>query len=319
LNNIAVLTSGGDAPGMNAAIRAVVRSGIYQDLNVFGIMQGYTGLIEDKFQHLKVSSVADIIHRGGTKLLTSRSEEFRTEAGRKKALANLRKHNIDGIVVIGGDGSFAGASKLAKLGMPVIGVPGTIDNDIPFTEATIGFDTAVNTVIDAINKIRDTATSHQRVWLVEVMGRSSGHIALEAGLAGGAETVLIPEVPKDLETVISKIKKGRRRGKLHNIIVVAEGVGSAMDISKDIESISGLQTKVTILGHIQRGGTPTAFDRVLASRMGAEAVKLLLEGKSNRMVGIANRAIQNVDITEALASKKEIDLEMYQLAGVLSI
>ncbi len=319
MNTIAVLTSGGDAPGMNAAIRAVVRTGIYYDLTVFGVIEGYAGLIANKFQHLKASSVADIIHRGGTKLLTSRSEEFKTEAGREKALQNLRTHRIDGLVVIGGDGSFAGAARLAKMGMPVIGVPGTIDNDIPFTEATIGFDTAVNTVVDAINKIRDTATSHQRVWLVEVMGRYAGHIALEAGLAGGAETVLIPEVPFDLEKTVDKINRGRRRGKLHSIILVAEGVGSALEIGKELERIAGFETRVTILGHIQRGGTPTAFDRVLASRMGAEAVKLLLAGKSNRMVGLVHRRMENFDIDETLSRKKDIDLDMYQLAGILSI
>ncbi|MBO8168967.1 MAG: 6-phosphofructokinase [Thermoanaerobacteraceae bacterium] len=316
---IAVLTSGGDAPGMNAAVRAVVRTGIYHGLKVLGIIQGYQGLIENKFQQMEASSVADIIHRGGTRLLTARSEEFKTPEGRKKALENLRANGVDGLIVIGGDGSFAGASRLAEMGMPVIGIPGTIDNDIPCTEATIGFDTAVNTVVDAINKIRDTATSHQRVWLVEVMGRHSGHIALEAGLAGGAETVLVPEVPFTLQDIVKKVKKGRQRGKLHNIIIVAEGVGSALDISKKLEETAGLETKVTILGHIQRGGTPTAFDRVLASRMGAEAVKLLLQGKTNRMVGLINRKIENFDIDYALAQRKELDLEMYRLAGILSI
>lgn len=319
METIAVLTSGGDAPGMNAAIRAVVRAGIYNGLKVKGVMQGYAGLIENKFCPMDVSSVADIIHRGGTKLLTSRSEEFRTLTGRKKAAGNLRAQGVDGLVVIGGDGSFAGAVELAKLGVAVIGVPGTIDNDIPFTEATIGFDTAVNTVVEAINKIRDTATSHQRAWVVEAMGRHSGHIALEAGLAGGAESVLIPEVPFDLEKMVAKIKTGRSRGKLHSIILVAEGAGSALDISKDLERVGGLKTRVTILGHIQRGGTPTAFDRVLASRMGAEAVKLLIAGGTNRMLGIVNRKIENFDIEEALSHKKTIDLDTYKLTGILSI
>jgi len=315
MKSIAVLTSGGDAPGMNAAIRAVVRTGIFKKLQVYGVIQGYQGLIENKFKIMDASSVGDIIHRGGTKLLTARSEEFRTTEGRQKAYENLMAHGVEGLVVIGGDGSFAGASYLAKMGIQVIGVPGTIDNDIPCTQSTIGFDTAINTVVEAINKIRDTATSHQRVWLVEVMGRHCGYIALESGLAGGAESVLVPEEPFCLEDIVNKVRRGRERGKLHNIIVAAEGVGSAMDISKQLESTYGLETKVTILGHIQRGGTPTAFDRILASRMGAEAVFKLLEGKSNRMVGLVDGQIKDY----ALRQKKGLDQKMYQLAGILSI
>jgi len=319
MKSIAVLTSGGDAPGMNAAIRAVVRTGIFKKLQVYGVIQGYQGLIENKFKIMDASSVGDIIHRGGTKLLTARSEEFRTTEGRQKAYENLMAHGVEGLVVIGGDGSFAGASYLAKMGIQVIGVPGTIDNDIPCTQSTIGFDTAINTVVEAINKIRDTATSHQRVWLVEVMGRHCGYIALESGLAGGAESVLVPEEPFCLEDIVNKVRRGRERGKLHNIIVAAEGVGSAMDISKQLESTYGLETKVTILGHIQRGGTPTAFDRILASRMGAEAVFKLLEGKSNRMVGLVDGQIKDFDIDYALRQKKGLDQKMYQLAGILSI
>ena len=319
MKSIAVLTSGGDAPGMNAAIRAVVRTGIFKKLQVYGVIQGYQGLIENKFKIMDASSVGDIIHRGGTKLLTARSEEFRTTEGRQKAYENLMAHGVEGLVGIGGDGSFAGASYLAKMGIQVIGVPGTIDNDIPCTQSTIGFDTAINTVVEAINKIRDTATSHQRVWLVEVMGRHCGYIALESGLAGGAESVLVPEEPFCLEDIVNKVRRGRERGKLHNIIVAAEGVGSAMDISKQLESTYGLETKVTILGHIQRGGTPTAFDRILASRMGAEAVFKLLEGKSNRMVGLVDGQIKDFDIDYALRQKKGLDQKMYQLAGILSI
>ncbi|WP_088552764.1 6-phosphofructokinase [Calderihabitans maritimus] len=304
---------------MNAAIRAVVRKAIYHGLEVIGIRRGYAGLIQGEFREMHVGSVADIIHRGGTILLTARSERFKTEEGRKEALQKIQEAGLDGLVVIGGDGSFRGAAHLARLGVPTIGVPATIDNDIPCTDYTIGFDTAVNTAVDAINKARDTATSHERIIIVEVMGRQSGFIALNAGLAGGAESILIPEIDYDLDMVVEKIERGRKRGKLHSIIVVAEGVGSAIDISKEIEKKGGFETRVIILGHIQRGGTPTAFDRMLASYTGARAVELLLEGKSGQMVGFENNRVVNYPLEEVLQRTKTVDREAYELAGVLSI
>ncbi len=319
MHRIGVLTSGGDAPGMNAAIRAVVRMAVFHGLEVIGVSRGYAGLIQGDFRPLPVNAVGDIIHRGGTILRTARCEEFLHPEGRAKAMAEMRRAGIEGLVVIGGDGSFRGGSHLAALGMPTIGVPGTIDNDIPCTDFTIGFDTAVNTVVDAINKIRDTATSHERVFLIEVMGRRSGDIALMAGIAGGAESILIPEAPVSLEEVVGKILRGKARGKLHSIILVAEGVGSALDIGKQIEQMAGMDTRVTILGHIQRGGTPTAFDRMLASRMGARAVELLLEGASGQMVGINAQDIVSYDIDYALAQKKPINYDIYRLAGILAI
>jgi 6-phosphofructokinase 1 len=320
LKKIGVLTSGGDAPGMNAAIRAVVRTAVFNKLDVVGIERGYSGLIHAEFMPMYLSSVADIIQRGGTILRTARCEEFTTVEGRQRAAGNLRKEGIDGIVIIGGDGSFRGAKAFsAEHNIPCIGVPGTIDNDIPCTDYTIGFDTAVNNVVDAINKIRDTATSHERTYVVEVMGRNSGFIALEAGLAGGAESILIPEVPVDVQEVIEKIWRGHSRGKLHSIIVVAEGAGSAIEIGKEIKDKTGFDTKITILGHIQRGGTPTAFDRNLASRLGAAAVDLLLAGKDKRVVGTVAGEIKDYDIDYVLSQTKTIDQGVYKLAAILAI
>ncbi|MFZ5627139.1 MAG: 6-phosphofructokinase [Bacillota bacterium] len=320
MKRIGVLTSGGDAPGMNSAVRAVVRTAIYHGLEVVGIERGYAGLINGEMRLMNLSSVGDIVHRGGTVLRTARSEAFRTPQGRAQAADNLRKMEVDALVVIGGDGSFRGATLLAnEHGIKVIGIPGTIDNDIPCTDYTIGFDTCVNTVLDAINKIRDTATSHERTFIIEVMGRRAGYIALQAGLAGGAESILIPEVPFSLEDVVQKLLRGHSRGKLHSIILVAEGAGSALDIGKYIEEKTGFDTRVTILGHIQRGGSPSAFDRVLAARMGAKAVELLLAGESKKMVGIVSEQIKDFDIEWALQQKKEIDLEVYKLANILSI
>jgi 6-phosphofructokinase 1 len=320
LKKIGVLTSGGDAPGMNAAIRAVVRTAVFNKLDVVGIERGYSGLIHAEFMPMYLSSVADIIQRGGTILRTARCEEFTTVEGRQRAAGNLRKEGIDGIVIIGGDGSFRGAKAFsAEHNIPCIGVPGTIDNDIPCTDYTIGFDTAVNNVVDAINKIRDTATSHERTYVVEVMGRNSGFIALEAGLAGGAESILIPEVPVDVQEVIEKIWRGHSRGKLHSIIVVAEGAGSAIEIGKQIKDKTGFDTKITILGHIQRGGTPTAFDRNLASRLGAAAVDLLLAGKDKRVVGTVAGEIKDYDIDYVLSQTKTIDQGVYKLAAILAI
>jgi 6-phosphofructokinase 1 len=319
MKRIAVLTSGGDAPGMNAAIRAVVRSGMYHGLEVFGVYRGYTGLIQGDMKRLTLGSVGDIIHRGGTILYSARCEEFRTEEGRQKAVEQLRKHQIDGLIVIGGDGTFRGAQQLTALGFPTIGVPGTIDNDIPLTDFTIGFDTAVNTVIDCIDKIRDTATSHERTYVIEVMGRDAGDIALWAGLADGAESILIPEEPFELDEIISRLKRGSERGKKHSIILVAEGVGSGVEIGEKIKQATGLETRVTVLGHVQRGGSPTAFDRVLASRMGAKAVELLLEGKGGKMVAIQNHHVLGIDFDDAFANKHEPNMALYELAKILSI
>ncbi|OZM57956.1 6-phosphofructokinase [Lottiidibacillus patelloidae] len=319
MKKIGVLTSGGDSPGMNAAIRAVVRKAIYHDIEVYGVYHGYTGLIKGDIKKLEIGSVGDIIHRGGTMLYTARSDEFRTAEGQKKAIDQLNKFGIEGLVVIGGDGSFRGAEKLTEHGFPAIGVPGTIDNDIPGTDFTIGFDTALNTVINAIDKIRDTATSHERTYVIEVMGRNAGDIALWSGLADGAESILIPEEKFQLEDVVSRLMRGHERGKKHSIIVVAEGVGSGAEIGKQLQEATNLETRVSVLGYIQRGGTPTAFDRVLASRLGAKAVDLLLEGKAGRMVGIEQNQIVDHDISEALSKTHQIDKKMYELSQQLSI
>lgn len=319
MRTIGVLTSGGDAPGMNAAIRAVVRQAAALNIEVIGISRGYAGLIQGDFRRLNTGSVAGIIHRGGTILLTARSEEFRTEAGRATALDNLHREGIEGLVVIGGDGSFHGAVHLARKGLPVIGIPGTIDNDIAGTDYTIGFDTAVNTAVEAISRIRDTATSHERIFIIEVMGRRSGQIALAAGIAGGAESILIPEYPVNYDRVVEKLEQGRHRGKLHSIIVVAEGVGSALKVSEEIARRTRLESRVTILGHIQRGGAPTAFDCMLASRLGARAVDLLADGASSRMVGIAANELVDRDLETVLRERKSIDPELYRLAEVLAL
>ncbi|HET7627799.1 MAG TPA: 6-phosphofructokinase [Bacillales bacterium] len=319
MKRIGVLTSGGDSPGMNAAIRAVVRKAIFHRLEVYGIYHGYTGLIAGNIKPLEIGSVGDIIHRGGTMLYTARSEEFKTAEGQKKAIAQLKRFAIEGVVVIGGDGSFRGADKLNDYGIATIGIPGTIDNDISGTDFTIGFDTALNTVIDAIDKIRDTATSHERTYVVEVMGRDAGDLALWSGLADGAESILIPEAPYDMKQIVSRLKRGHDRGKKHSIIIVAEGVGSGVDIGRQIKQETNLETRVTVLGHIQRGGSPTAADRVLASRLGAKAVELLLEGKGGRMVGIKNNRIVDSELATAWKRSHIIDSEMYKLSQELSI
>jgi len=319
LKNIGVLTSGGDAPGMNAAIRAVVRTAIHQGAIVTGIERGYAGLIAGEFRVLGLGSVADIIHRGGTILRTARSQEFMTRQGLEQALGNLGREGIEGLVVIGGDGSFRGALELCRRGVAVVGVPGTIDNDIAGTDFTIGFDTAVNTVVDAVNKIRDTATSHERIFLIEVMGRNSGEIALAAGLAGGAETILVPEREVNIEEVVQKIERGRRRGKLHSIIIVAEGAGSALEIGRQVKAMTSMETRVTILGHIQRGGTPTAFDRILASRLGFAATEALLRGETGKMAGVCGQKVNLVDLAESINNQKALNSQVYDLAGVLSI
>lgn len=319
MEKIALLTSGGDAPGMNAAIRAVVRTSIYYGVEVVGVRRGYTGLIEKDFLPLNLGSVADIIQRGGTILLTARCDEFYKEEGRAKALVNIKEEGIEGLIAIGGDGTFRGALELEKAGVPVIGIPGTIDNDIPCTSATIGFDTVVNTVVDAINKIRDTATSHERIFVIEVMGRKSGFIALEAGLAGGAESIMIPEFPLKVDDIINNIQRGLNRGKKHSIILIAEGAADAREVTKEISEKTGLETRLSILGYIQRGGMPSAQDRLLASRMGAEAVNLLLRGERKRMLALDGEQIRNFDLDWAINQSKTVSLEDLRLAGMLSI
>ncbi|WYP25502.1 6-phosphofructokinase [Alkalihalobacillus sp. FSL W8-0930] len=319
MKRIGVLTSGGDSPGMNAAIRAVVRKAIYHDIEVYGIYYGYAGLIAGDIKKMELGSVGDIIHRGGTMLYTARCEEFKTLEGQQKGIEQLKKFGIEGLVVIGGDGSFQGAQKLTGHGFPTIGVPGTIDNDIPGTDFTIGFDTALNTVIDAIDKIRDTATSHERTYIIEVMGRHAGDLALWAGLADGAETILIPEADYDFDQITYRLKRGQERGKKHSIIIVAEGVGSGMEFGQRLKEATNMETRVTVLGHIQRGGSPTGADRVLASRLGAKAVDLLLEGKSGVTVGIQQNKLVYHDIDEALSKKHTVDLDMYMLSQELSI
>lgn len=320
MQRIGVLTSGGDASGMNSCIRAVVRKAIYHGLEVIGIRRGYSGFIEADMGPMSLGSVADIIGRGGTVLHTARSERFMAREGRALAMENVERFGIQGLIVIGGDGSFTGASIFhQEHGIPVIGVPGTIDNDIPGTDYTIGFDTAVNNVVDAINKIRDTATSHERTFVIEVMGHNSGNIALAAGLAGGAETILIPEIPFNVEDICKKLLSGIKRGKLHSVILVAEGAASGIEIGKKIKELTGFDTKVTILGHLQRGGIPTAFDRILAARLGAKAVELLMAGETNKMVGILAGEIIATDLTEVLGKPRPINKEMYDLAKILSI
>ncbi len=319
MKRIGVLTSGGDAPGMNAAIRAVVRKAIYSKIEVYGIIGGYAGLISGDFKKLELGSVGDIIQRGGTMLLSARCDEFKTKEGQQMGLQQLINAGINGLVVIGGDGSYRGASALTELGLPCIGVPGTIDNDICGTQFTIGFDTALNTVIDAIDKIRDTATSHDRTFIIEVMGRNSGDIALWSGLAGGAETIVIPEDPYDIHEICTRLKKGEERGKKHSIIVVAEGVSGGVELGKQIKQLTNLDTRVSVLGHIQRGGSPTAFDRVLASRLGARAVELLIEGQGGRAVGIENNRVIDEQIEEVLNKTHTVDLNLLTLSKELSI
>lgn len=319
VKSIAVLTSGGDAPGMNAAIRAVVRKGIYQGLTVYGIQRGYEGLIHGEFHKMELGSVADIIHRGGTVLMTARSQEMLTAEGQAHAVAQLRERGIDALVVIGGDGSYRGAQALAAQGIKIVGIPGTIDNDIPGTDLTIGFDTAVNTVVDAVSKIRDTATSHERTFLVEVMGRTCGNIALQAGLACGAESILVPEIPFNVENVVAKLQRGHQRGKNHSIILVAEGVGGAYQIGEELRKRSGFETRVTILGHLQRGGNPSAQDAVIASAMGGKAVETLLEGKTDQMMAFVNQEIIARPIEIAYGPRPPFNKTLYDLAEQLSI
>src|SRR5699024_1614798 len=319
MKKIGILTSGGDAPGMNAAIRAVTRKCIYHGIEVYGIYNGYQGLIDGNIKKMELGSVGDIIHRGGTILYSARCEEFKTDAGQQKGIDQLEKFGINALVVIGGDGSFHGAQKLTEKGFPCIGVPATIDNDIAGTNFTIGFDTALNTIIEAIDKISDTDTSHERIYVVEVMGRDAGDLALWSWLAVGAESILIPENPTDFNEVIDRLKNGMDRGKKHSIIVLAEGVGNGMEYGEKIKEAMNIETRVTVLGHLQRGGSPTASDRVLASRLGAKAVELLIEGKEGRMVGLYNNQMVDFSIKDILSEKHTIDLDMYKLSQELSI
>lgn len=317
---IAVLTSGGDAPGMNAAVRAVARSGISLGMRVIGVHRGYNGLISGDVFEMNLRSVSDIIHRGGTIIYTARSPEFKTVEGRAKAIEVCKSLGIDGVVVIGGDGSFKGARALTNEGVPCIGIPGTIDNDISCSEYTIGFDTAMNTAMEMVDRIRDTAQSHDRCSVVEVMGRRCGDIALNTGIAVGATSVLVPEIKYNLENdVIKRIRFTQMTGKKHFIIVVAEGVGGVDKIAHEIEQRTGIESRATVLGHVQRGGSPTLRDRIVASNMGAHAVKLLSECKSARVVAMQGGKIVDFDITEALEMKKEFDLDLYETALKISI
>lgn len=316
------MTSGGDAPGMNACIRAVVRTGLYHELEVFGITRGYAGMIDNDIQKMDSRSVANIIQRGGTILKTARCKEFMTPEGRKKAYENLKKHGIDGLVVIGGDGSFKGAQIFSnEFDIPCIGIPGTIDKDIAGTDFTIGFDTAVNTAIEAIDKIRDTADAHDRLFIVEVMGRDAGYIALHSGIGTGAEHILIPERKTDVEEVIKSLQEKERRKKLVNIVVVAEGddFGGGTDLANLIkERIPAFDIRVAILGHIQRGGSPTNMDRLIASRMGYAAVECLLEGKNNVMVGIVNNKMHFTPLDNAIKAKQKISEEWLKIVKILA-
>lgn len=314
MKKIAILTSGGDAPGMNAAIRAVVRAALYNGLEVMGVQRGYSGLINGELFNMDRSSVSDIIHRGGTILRTARCLEFKQEEVRVKATKILQAYGVDALVVIGGDGSFMGAKLLSKLGIKTIGLPGTIDNDLTYTDYTIGFDTALNTVIDAIDKIRDTSTSHERVSIVEVMGRDCGDLALYAGLAGGAEYIITPEKGYTKEELCKVILEGKHKGKIHSLVLLAEGVGGAQELAEYVEGVTGIETRATVLGHIQRGGSPSASDRVLASRMGAKAVEVLLNGGTSRVIGIRNNEIIDQDIDEALALDRTFDEELFKTA-----
>lgn len=316
---IGVLTSGGDAPGMNAAIRAVVRCGIDAGFEVYGIKRGYEGLLDGEIERMNLSSVGDILHRGGTILKTARSERFSTEEGVKRSKVILGTFGIDALIVIGGDGSMRGALELSKLGVNVMCLPGTIDNDLAYTDYTIGFDTAVNTVLDAISKVRDTSSAHERNTIIEVMGRHCGDIALYAGVGGGAEAVLIPEVEADVNRVCRKILQGAGRGKLNSIIINAEGSGVSSDeLAKEIAEVTGRETRIVVLSYLQRGGVPTLDDRLLASQSGAKAIELIQNGIKNRAIGTVNGKIQAFEIEGALAEKPEFDHELYELIDVLS-
>ncbi|GAA3605764.1 6-phosphofructokinase [Flavivirga amylovorans] len=323
IKKLAVLTSGGDSPGMNAAIRSVVRTCAYHDIECVGVYRGYEGLIEGDFKAMDARSVKGIINKGGTILKSARSKEFRTEEGRKKAFKQLTDANIDGLVVVGGDGSFTGALIFnQEFDFPVMGIPGTIDNDIYGTSHTLGFDTALNTVVDAIDKIRDTASSHNRLFFIEVMGRDVGHIALNTGIAGGAEEILIPEEDLGLDRLVESLNKSRKSGKTSSIVIVAEGdkIGKNIFELKDYvdDNMEGYDVRVSVLGHMQRGGAPSCFDRVLASRMGVKAVESLLEGETNYMVGLLNNSVELTPLDKAIKGKSKINLELLRVSDIMS-
>lgn len=318
VKKIAVLTSGGDSQGMNAAVRAVVRSALYHGLEVYGVQRGYQGLLNDDLRPMDLRSVGDIIQRGGTILQTARCKEFTTLEGQQKGAEILRKRGIDGLVVIGGDGSYQGANKLSQQGIKTMGIPGTIDNDIPFTDFTVGFDTAVSIVVDAVNKIRDTMSSHERTSIIEVMGRHCGDIALYAGLASGAETILVPEVEYDINEVADRMKTNFANGKRHSIIIVAEGAAKGEDIATQLTELTGMDARVTVLGHIQRGGTPTAQDRILASQLGDFAVRQLMAGESGKGCGVVNGQLVLTDIDVVTSTKRPFNMDLYNLAIRLS-
>ena len=317
LQSIAVLTSGGDSPGMNAAARAVVRTALHEGVAVWGINNGYKGMLADDMKQLNSYSVSDLIQRGGTFLGTARSKDFLTEAGRRKGLANLESHGIEGLVVIGGDGSLTGGELLAQMGLPVVGLPGTIDNDVWGTDYTIGADTAANTIVEAINKLRDTASAHRRIILIEVMGHKSGWLAMMAGIAGGAEYVLVPEVKYDLEAMCEEIKEAYARGKRYSIIVVAEGAGSAVDMGKIVADRTGIDTRVSVLGHIQRGGSPSVEDRIKASMLGEKAALALIQGMTQVVFGFDAGKVVTIPLEDAVHNKKTLDSELVRLARVL--
>lgn len=319
MKRIAVLTSGGDAPGMNAAIRAVVRKGLYEGMEVYGINYGYAGLVAGDIRKLTRRDVGDKISRGGTFLYSARYPEFATEEGQLKGIEQLNKFGIEGLVVIGGDGSYMGAAALTRHGYPTVALPGTIDNDIPGTDFCIGFDTAINTVLDSVDKIRDTATSHVRTFIIEVMGRNAGDIALWTGVAGGAEQIIIPETEFNMEEIAGTIQKGRERGKKHSIIILAEGVMNGNDFAEELSKYGDYQARVTVLGHVQRGGSPTARDRVLSSVFGARAVDLLKVGKGGLCIGIVDNKIVENDIVETLKNGKHMpDVSLYKLNQEIS-
>lgn len=319
MKRIAILTSGGDSPGMNAAIRSVVRYGVSKGMEMYGIMRGYTGLLEDDMMQLNFSDVGGIMEKGGTILKTARCEEFKVDRGRIEAYEILKNRKIDGLVVIGGDGSLNGATLVAnESNVKVVGIPASIDNDIYGTDMCIGVDTCLNTVVENIQKLKDTASSHERAFIVETMGRNCGYIALVAGLTTGSEAIVIPEVKVDYQALSDKLLAGKKRGKVNSIVVVAEGAASAYTVARHLENRTGYETRVTILGHIQRGGSPSVFDRLLASRLGANAVQSLIDGKSNIMVDLKGSKLSSLGLDEVLQTKKELDIGLYDLANTLS-
>ena len=319
MKRIGLLTSGGDAPGMNAAIRSVVRSGLYFGMEVYGIERGYAGLIDNNLVKMEMRSVSNIVQCGGTKLRTARCLDMLTKEGQQKALATLEKNGIEGLVVIGGDGSFRGAKVLSEYGIPTIGIPGTIDNDLAYTDYTLGFDTAVNTCIDVINKLRDTKTSHERVCVVEVMGRHCGDIALYSGIASGAEIIVVPEIEFNMDEIVAKIRSSRANGKHSNIVVIAEGVMSAAKFAEQLQAVTEYSVRPTCIGHVQRGGSPSMSDRMLAAQFGNKAVRLLNEGIGNRVVGIHDNHIIDMDIIEAVSMKKTFNYELYETLQMISM